>query len=243
MRISSSKIKDYFQGGIKLDNSNSFVIDCDLRRSGVSGLIGINAYNNSNPRLRHCNVSSQPIGVKASLFSLPHIGQMGLPPGDPGLCDFENCSNYYIRFEWPTAPSPVLMAENNFFRSVGAPDPLKFYGNVDYNPYITYDPFPRIEPAQIQPFAFELKDNYPNPFNPRTTISFNLEAPAYTVVEIYNIMGQKVKMLVASYLGQGISSIAWDGTDDYGKPASSGIYFYAIRSGDHFETKKMTLLR
>ena len=86
--------------------------------------------------------------------------------------------------------------------------------------------------------------NYPNPFNPTTTISFettNLhEIP---LIEIYNLKGQKVKKLEIRNLKLGINNVIWDGTDSNYQPVSSGIYFYKFISGDYQQTRKMILLK
>ena len=86
--------------------------------------------------------------------------------------------------------------------------------------------------------------NYPNPFNPTTTISFettNLhEIP---LIEIYNLKGQKVKKLEIRNLELGINNVVWNGTNDDNQPVSSGIYFYKFISGDYQQTRKMLLLK
>jgi hypothetical protein len=86
--------------------------------------------------------------------------------------------------------------------------------------------------------------NYPNPFNPTTTISFSTtENTESTKLMIYNIKGQKVKTLINQALPAGEHSVNWDGTDDSRKPVSSGIYFYKLKSGKFCETKKCILLK
>ncbi|MCK4653050.1 MAG: T9SS type A sorting domain-containing protein, partial [Candidatus Cloacimonetes bacterium] len=87
--------------------------------------------------------------------------------------------------------------------------------------------------------------NYPNPFNPTTTISFSLttEITENTELIIYNMKGQKVKSLVNEKLDAGAHHVLWDGKDDQNKPVSSGIYFYKMKSGNYTSTKKMILLK
>ncbi|MCD4796348.1 MAG: T9SS type A sorting domain-containing protein, partial [Candidatus Cloacimonetes bacterium] len=97
--------------------------------------------------------------------------------------------------------------------------------------------------------------NHPNPFNPSgagrspaTTISFNLTAEDAENAEliIYNIKGQKVKQLIsnsASQLSAGQHSVVWDGRDENGKPVSSGVYFYKLKTGKQELTRKMLLLK
>ncbi len=89
-----------------------------------------------------------------------------------------------------------------------------------------------------------LKGNYPNPFNPSTTISFDTaQTSSFVNLEIYNMKGQKVKTLVNGALASGKHKIIWKGKDDSGKPVSSGIYFYKIKTGNYTSTKKMILLK
>jgi hypothetical protein len=103
---------------------------------------------------------------------------------------------------------------------------------------------PRItdEDASL-PERFALKQNHPNPFNPSTTISFNLPVEDRVRLEIYNIAGQKVKILLDETRQAGSHSIVWDGRDESGNPAASGIYFYRLETTDFTESKKMVLLK
>jgi len=90
-----------------------------------------------------------------------------------------------------------------------------------------------------------LNDNYPNPFNPSTTISYNLAEDSNVELTIYNLKGQRVKQLVSSnQLSAGQHSVEWHGTDDAGENVSSGIYLYKLKAGDKYtSTKKMILLK
>lgn len=87
-------------------------------------------------------------------------------------------------------------------------------------------------------------DNYPNPFNPETTINFTLIEPSSNVsVKIYNIKGQLVQKLLDSELDKGAHQVVWKGDTVTGKPAGSGVYFYQINAGDKSETRKMMLIK
>jgi len=86
--------------------------------------------------------------------------------------------------------------------------------------------------------------NYPNPFNPSTTISFNVpQTDLFTTIEIYNLKGQKVKQLFSAQLSAGQHSIVWNGTDDHGSQVTSGIYFYQLKAGNLQQTGKMLLMQ
>ena len=93
------------------------------------------------------------------------------------------------------------------------------------------------------PGSFALSQNYPNPFNPETQIAYVLPEGSDVNIEIYDLLGQRVKTLVDGYQSAGNHTVIWNGCDDYGKTVSSGIYFYKMKAGDFVETKKMSLMR
>ena len=101
-------------------------------------------------------------------------------------------------------------------------------------------------PVQIQtrPEAFALANNYPNPFNPATTIKYALPEASSVTLEIYNVVGQVVRTLVADHQNAGRYVVQWDATNESGHSLSSGIYFYRLEAGGEFlEVKKMLLLK
>ncbi len=105
---------------------------------------------------------------------------------------------------------------------------------------------PRAAKAAIQPrpTAFALADNFPNPFNPTTTIQYALPQAADVELTVYNIMGQPVRTLVAEHQSAGRYAVEWDATDDSGHSLSSGMYLYRLQVGGEFlKVKKMLLLR
>ncbi len=89
----------------------------------------------------------------------------------------------------------------------------------------------------------KLLANYPNPFNPKTTIKFFLAKPQQVTVEIFNLSGKKIRTLYNGNLSQGIHTLTWDARDASGILQSSGIYFYRIKVSKYQLTGKMTLLR
>jgi len=100
-----------------------------------------------------------------------------------------------------------------------------------------------IESLDTLPEVLTLSKNYPNPFNPTTTIEFSLPSSGFTSFIIYNIMGQKVRELLADNLHHGTHSVVWDGKDDNGKPVSSGIYISMVRCGKHYAVQQMTHIK
>jgi len=93
------------------------------------------------------------------------------------------------------------------------------------------------------PLATYLDQNFPNPFNPMTTIRFGLKEPAYVSLRIYDAAGRLVRILVKERLEADRYEITWYGRDGSGRAVSSGIYFYSLKAGSFTETKKMVLLR
>jgi len=93
------------------------------------------------------------------------------------------------------------------------------------------------------PLATSLKGNYPNPFNPSTTIEFYLMESAYVTLDVYNVMGQKVTALINSRMEAGYHSVAWDGKDNGGNSVASGAYFYKLSADDYSSVKKMLLIK
>lgn len=93
------------------------------------------------------------------------------------------------------------------------------------------------------PKVFSLSQNYPNPFNPKTIIKFALPKDSWVRLEVYNVLGQKVKTLVDEKLTAGLKEVEWDGMSDKGFEVASGIYFYKISADEFTDIKKMVMLK
>lgn len=91
--------------------------------------------------------------------------------------------------------------------------------------------------------GFTLHQNYPNPFNASTSIAYSLERDGWVRLEVYNIMGQRVRTLVDERLSIGRHRVIWDSTEDRGPAVTSGIYWYRLCSDDRTEIKKMIYMR
>lgn len=96
---------------------------------------------------------------------------------------------------------------------------------------------------EIIPFVFALSQNYPNPFNPNTIVRFEIPQSDWVKLEIFNILGQKVKTLVDEYKNAGPHSVIWNGANSSGRQVATGVYFTRLSSGQKTEVKKMLLLR
>jgi len=89
-----------------------------------------------------------------------------------------------------------------------------------------------------QPKHFELQQNFPNPFNPLTTIIYKLPITNYVELTIFNLIGQKVATLVSEYQPAGIYKAEWDAN-----AVAAGVYYYRLKVNDFLEVKKMALIR
>lgn len=137
------------------------------------------------------------------------------------------------------------------------------YNNIDFYVMLgkLFDfvkAYPRFIPAEITvdiatdaddqqpgtlPREFALNQNRPNPFNPNTTISFALPKSSLVRIEVYNILGQRVRSLVNRELPAGEHQIDFDGRDESRHSLASGIYFYRIKAGKFNDSRKMILLK
>lgn len=100
------------------------------------------------------------------------------------------------------------------------------------------------EPGSRLPKQFDLRQNYPNPFNPSTAIAYQLLLNSEVKLAVYNIAGQLVRTLIDhKRQSAGAYTITWDGKDESGHSATSGVYVYRLAAGDWVGSKKMILLR
>ena len=102
----------------------------------------------------------------------------------------------------------------------------------------------RRPPRSTQGVSSAASDVYKRqPFNPITTLRYDLPENSYVNVTVYDMLGRKVKTLINQTQDAGYRSVIWDATNDYDKPISAGIYLYQIQAGGYTSTKKMVLLK
>jgi len=100
------------------------------------------------------------------------------------------------------------------------------------------------ETSKLVPQAYELAQNYPNPFNPSTTISYMIPAGTYVRLEIFSLIGQRVRVLDEGYRAAATYSVVWDGKDENRQTVSSGVYFCRlVAGGNAIRTRKLVLVR
>jgi len=96
---------------------------------------------------------------------------------------------------------------------------------------------------EILPITYNLYNAYPNPFNPVTTLQYDLPEDAMVNITIYDMMGRQVKTLINEEQTAVYRSLQWNAANDAGSPVSAGIYLYMIQSGEFRQTRKMVLLK
>jgi len=137
--------------------------------------------------------------------------------------------NYVLKAWWPTTPASQYVSG-----TIVVPDglplddiPLDALGEDDIS----------------IPAVTALKGNYPNPFNPSTTIAFDLAEEGLVSIDVFNIKGQKVKTVTNELMKAGRYSVVWNGDDNIGRAVGSGVYFYRMTSGQYTKTQKMLLMK
>ena len=150
------------------------------------------------------------------------------------------------RYRLPGTGSEVLAGDLN---GDGAAELVVLGQNVEGGPGGAFvfinqsSPPTAVAIESATPSAFVLGANYPNPFNPATTIPLSVPNGAETVdVAIYNLLGQLVRQVWSGPLAAGEHRLTWDGRDDKGQPVASGAYLYQLRVGEQLRTRKMVKL-
>ncbi len=139
-------------------------------------------------------------------------------------------------------PAIVIEAGMTWGRIIGCVD--YSYSEFSINPRTPEDLIEELGTDETDlNLTVELGNNYPNPFNPTTTISYSLVNDAAVELSVYNARGQKIDTLVNGTQTAGTHNVVWNGTDDRGVTVTSGVYYYKIKSGKFTSTKKMILLK
>jgi len=119
-------------------------------------------------------------------------------------------------------------------------DNICYFDNISFSPSNSVGVDNR---SETLPQGFALEQNFPNPFNPVTTLRYDLPKNGHVNITIYDMLGREVKTLINQTQNAGYRSVQWNATNDYGKPVSAGIYLYQIQAGEYISTKKMVLLK
>jgi len=193
----------------------------DTTAAGSSNLKLLTIYNTGNATLTISNISSTE-----SVFST-NLTSYDIQPGDSQMVQ--------VAF---TPTEPIIYSSNFFVISNDSEMDTLIVPVSGVGIMLT-----RIELDAQLPHILVLYPNYPNPFNPVTTLRYDLPEQTHVNITVYDMLGRQVKTLINHTQDAGYRSVIWNATNDYGKPVSAGIYLYQIQAGDYISTKKMVLLK
>ncbi len=187
----------------------------------------------------------------------PEIATASTPDGilvayDPDMYDTTGVFLQHVRVNGNAWNEPVIVCDESggsHLQISQTPDSKYFISWLDnrnraYLPYVQCFDYSthEVDPVDVLAFSPSLS-NYPNPFNPETTISYSIPQKGRVKIEVFNVRGQKVTTLVNESQEAGNHSVVWNGRDKSDKACSSGIYFYRLETGSHTKTRKMLLLQ
>ncbi len=155
--------------------------------------------------------------------------QTFLPLPEAGSPAFDNLAEI---------PANAFYSQVAFKGAFGSVNWLRDWTAMDHYSYLSHDEVVAVEEDHDTPVAYTLGQNFPNPFNPDTTINFTVPEHSAVTLTVYDMLGQKVGTLVDQVMPSGTYSVSWDGSGH-----SSGIYFYSLKAGNSYVTKRMTLIK
>jgi len=218
-------INEYLKTKYDIDDSNSYEVMGNSE--GIfSGLIL--SYDNGNYGVYEENYPDAFLCVGGSLPALNYGNERIAATHYTGnISNSQNIAQVFVL----GFPFETIFDESERIELVGMI--LEYFG---------FDLMPD-QGEQINPDKFTIYANYPNPFNPVTKISYFIPEDSRVNIEIYDLMGRKVKTLINSSQISGYKSIQWNATNDRNDPVSSGLYLYTVQAGEFRQTKKMVLLK
>jgi len=238
-----NQVYGFGQGGVYVEYSSPYFWCENVHDNMYNGLY---CYYYANPTVRHGRYKNHYNGVYATGYSWPNLSAPDTLEG-----------NSFLGYDYHAVNANpglfALTAENCYWDSV-PPNPGKFSGWVDYDPYLNSEP-PACSPPgdggpqdkggiQLQlPKVYALGPAIPNPSNGQMRIIYQLPKESVVNFRIYNVMGQLVRTLRSGKEKAGYYSATWDGKDAQGKKAGAGVYFYRLDAGEFSKTKKLVIVR
>lgn len=198
----------------------------------------------SLPEIHHTKIYNHKIGVRALMDASPILGDIA---GGEGMYNSVYGKMLYEVYQGGFFQTTVMAEYCWWGTDPGEPpSEVRFYGNVDYDPYLESDPVPYLYRRRGgRSSDVWLARNYPNPCTPNgTTIGyFILENREEVSLIIYNVLGRRVRTLVHGMQGAGEYKITWNGRNDRDVLAAPGIYFYRLIVGARSMTRKLVFIR
>jgi len=265
--IISDHSTNSFGGGIYCWESSPSLMNVTITNNTADEGGGIYCEYNSNPSLINCilwnNIPQEIYFDEDDIPNSATVSYSDIQDGEAGIVTNNNGTVYWEEGNIDEEPlfvgsgeHPYSLFEDSPCIDVGIPDttglnlpefdlagnPRIYGGRIDIGAYENQNVVVGANEDLI-PLITKLNQNYPNPFNPTTTINYSLKEDSKISLSIYNIRGQKVRLLVSDQLSAGQHSAIWNGKDDNNKSVSSGIYFYKLKTENFEKTKKMILMK
>mgnify|MGYP006168891039 CR=1 FL=1 len=200
-----------------------------LSRNQISGIIPENVIDLINLEVIDLSNNNLSGSIPFGMEQIPNLYYVNLSNNNlSGNINEQYCDMYFVDFSNNSFCSPYAQCLSN--EDIGIQDTLNCIELVIMN-------------KNINPYSFQLNQNYPNPFNPITSISYQVQLSGDVTLNIYDILGNKIKTLIDEPKAIGDYEIKWNGTNQIGDRLSSGQYFYQLKIGDFVSTKKMVLLK
>jgi len=170
-------------------------------------------------------------------------------PGDNG--PYSECCNEpqagdtaFVSMKYNFVDNEPINGENCYQISIFSPPGFPFGTESLLSEEICLDFVDYLEIRDFYiPTIFSLHQNFPNPFNPITTLRYDLPEDNFVMLTVYDMLGRVVTQLVNTTQEAGYKSVQWNAIDMHGKPVSAGVYLYQIRAGEFIQTRKMVLLK
>jgi hypothetical protein len=199
----------------------------------------------------YCDTGSMPILRKNKVWS----NEVGIELVNEGTADLDACggtcpsgcanansiklnTSYHIFND-----SADLDAKCTYWGG-SSPAQGKMYGPITFIPYLSSNPLTVSPMPEQLPTSYSLAPNYPNPFNPITTVAFDVPPPGGLVqIRVFNVNGQLVKTLVGAVKAPGHHEISWDGRNDNRAEVATGVYFLEMLAPNFHKTRKLVLIK
>lgn len=187
-------------------------------------------------------------GVTVQGVATPTLGDLSnTDTTDDGRNVFIDNKNRDTIFALYNNTALPLRAQNNYWGTSKADSialvifdssDIATLGKVTYEPFLPHSPVLTVHQQLVQLPLFLLKQNFPNPFNPTTTISFNIQKSGFVSLKVYDLLGKEVDTLIEGQVDAGTTTVQWNAAH-----FPSGVYFYRLQMKDYVEVKKMILLK
>lgn len=189
------------------------------------------------------------ISQDSNFASIIGWADLGGPDNPPLYTGLQRVLGMQLIFKIrPTATRQIVTIDTTRDRRTGSANFGMPDGANSFTPRIVPGSFnygvgTGIEAEAGLPSDYILKQNFPNPFNPTTNIEFAIPVSGQVVLEVFNLLGQRINTIHSGVLEAGTHTFTWNGTNDSGQPVPSGVYFYRLSAGDFIQTREMMLLK